>query len=1000
MADARILFNSENVIVDTSSKTHHHLALWPPASSDPKDPLRLPRWFKIVALLSVASFNFVANFAGAGLSVAEVILEMQFQKSAKEINSLMTFNFLLLGIGNMVWVPFSVKYGKRPVLLVSMGMLFGVLIWTAKAKTYNELLAARCLSGFVSAAGESIVPGVVSDMFYLHERGVMMSIYVILISCGSAAGPLIAGFMVESTPGTWRDFTWLCAAIAGFDFVAIFLFFPETSFVRPPLPDSPALSSNQDNTSVAKEEIDGASNVAGQTEHLESDNGPVSVSWGKIWTSFIHYNPVVSLPRAFVIPFLFLGCIPVLWATLVYGAALASQVILIFAFPSLLLAPPYLFANSSVGLMQVAAIIGFVIACYGGGYICDVITARLIVRNGGVFVPEQRLISLAPGCLVAPIGCIIVAIACDRSLSWVAIAVGFGMVSFGTVYAPNVAMTYLLDSYPAFAQEILVAINVTKNLVAFLFLYVAVDWINSQGWIQVYMIMFAVVTLSMLLALPIYLFGRRARGAYSSILAVVSFISPDARHFPTLLRHVGSKPEDETVADAINTTTQNQLEKAAKNTGIPLLIDGIPVIKDSAEKVHTLSPTSFFHGADVSDCIKAAKSSSKAFVQWSQSSPLERRRLLLKLSQLLLQRQDEAINIMRSEIHCSEQWAAINVADSAALIEEAASLITSNATSGAIPHTSDKGSYGLVFNRPLGVILGIAPWNGPLILGFRAVVAPIATGNTAILKGSELSPGTHHFIAQLFVEAGFPPGVVNFILHRPEDAAEVVETLIKHPAIRKINFTGSTGVGRIIAQMAGKALKPGGQICMSTDLVIVSRDIVEDFRVELRQALRKHFGTSYKVISSRSATKSHGLFADAAAKGSNVLSSESHEDHLNTQIVPISVIEDVQPSMEFFSVESFGPMLGIATVSNEDEAIEMVNASEYGLSAAIWTRDHYRALELAQRLDVGAVHVNASTVHDEATLPHGGVKASGFGRFGAEWGLREFLQTQTVVLNP
>lgn len=137
--------------------------------------------------------------------------------------------------------------------------------------------------------------------------------------------------MVESTPGTWRDFTWLCAAIAGFDFVAIFLFFTETSFVRPPLPDSPALSSNQDDTSVAKEEIDGASNVAGQTEHLESDNGPVSVSWGKIWTSFIHYNPVVSLPRAFVIPFLFLGCIPVLWATLVYGAALASQVILMYA---------------------------------------------------------------------------------------------------------------------------------------------------------------------------------------------------------------------------------------------------------------------------------------------------------------------------------------------------------------------------------------------------------------------------------------------------------------------------------------------------------------------------------------------------------------------------------------------------------------------------------------------------------------------------------------------
>lgn len=189
--------------------------------------------------------------------------------------------------------------------------------------------------------------------------------------------------------------------------------------------------------------------------------------------------------------------------------------------------------------MQIAAIIGFVVACYGGGYICDVITARCIVRNRGVFVPEQRLISLSPGCLVAPIGCIIIAFACDKSLHWAVIAVGFGMgkllpilemkdtdilaqlVSFGTVYAPNVAMTYLLDSYPVFAQEILVAINVTKNLVAFLFLYVAVDWINAQGWIQVYMIMFMVVSLSMLLAIPIYLYGRKAREAYQKVLLKV-----------------------------------------------------------------------------------------------------------------------------------------------------------------------------------------------------------------------------------------------------------------------------------------------------------------------------------------------------------------------------------------------------------------------------------------------------------------------------------------------
>ncbi|KAJ4188461.1 hypothetical protein NW755_006623 [Fusarium falciforme] len=182
------------------------------------------------------------------------------------------------------------------------------------------------------------------------------------------------------------------------------------------------------------------------------------------------------------------------------------------------------------------------------------------------------------------------------------------------------------------------------------------------------------------------------------------------------------------------------------------------------------------------------------------------------------ERQDEVKNIIKTEIHCGDDWATENVSSSIKLIQESAYLLTSRSMNGTIPYTEAEGSYGLVFPRPLGVVLGIAPWNAPLILGFRAVVAPVAAGNTAILKGSELSPRTHHFIAELFVAAGFPPGVVNFILHRPEDASEVVTTLIKHPAVRKVNFTGSTEVGRIIAQEASKVLKPvllelGGKNC-------------------------------------------------------------------------------------------------------------------------------------------------------------------------------------------
>ncbi|CAI6098381.1 unnamed protein product [Clonostachys chloroleuca] len=479
-------------------------------------------------------------------------------------------------------------------------------------------------------------------------------------------------------------------------------------------------------------------------------------------------------------------------------------------------------------------------------------------------------------------------------------------------------------------------------------------------------------------------------------------------------------------------------------TNIPLIIHGADVFDETEPRTHT-SIGCRFHAADLSDCQKAIQSSGQAFQSWSRTSPLERRRLLLHLAQsmmrgsntrqLLRHREKEIQDIIQTEIHCSEVWATQNVRDSISLIEASASLVTSRSMSGSIPHTEGERSFGFVFNRPMGVILGIAPWNAPLVLGFRAVVAPIAMGNTAILKGSELSPRTHHFIAQLFVEAGFPPGVVNFILHRPEDAADVVNALVTHPAVRKVNFTGSTAVGRIIAETAGRALKPvllelggkncsivlkdadvekaaeailqgatlnGGQVCMSTDLAIVAADIAEAFKETLRNKVKNLRAASHKAISTRGAAKSLSLMKEAREKGAKVVSAatETQTNGRDPQDVPVTLIEDVEPSMDFFSAESFGPLVGVVAVSTVDEAIKIVNENEYGLSCAIWTKNHHQALELAQRIDTGAVHVNASTVHDEATLPHGGSKTSGFGRFGAEWGLEEFVQTQTVILNP
>lgn len=187
---------------------------------------------------------------------------------------------------------------------------------------------------------------------------------------------------------------------------------------------------------------------------------------------------------------------------------------------------------------------------------------------------------------------------------------------------------------------------------------------------------------------------------------------------------------------------------------------------------------------------------------------------------------------------------------------------------------------------------------------------------------------------------------------------------------------------------------------MSTDLVLVEREVVEGFRTELTKHLRKKDGLSFQLVDSKGRARVHGLVSDAKAKGSQIESTADSKQQTGPQLIPMTILGSVDESMEFFRTEAFGPCLGIVAVSDGNEAVKIVNDGDYGLSAAIWTQNHYRALELARRLQVASVHINSSTVHDEATLPHGGTKLSGFGRFGAEWGLKEFVETQTVIIHP
>jgi benzaldehyde dehydrogenase (NAD) len=470
-----------------------------------------------------------------------------------------------------------------------------------------------------------------------------------------------------------------------------------------------------------------------------------------------------------------------------------------------------------------------------------------------------------------------------------------------------------------------------------------------------------------------------------------------------------------------------------------MLINGLKV---TAEKNATFERRNPLDGtvatrapaASAADARMAADAAAEAFRSWSQTGPGERRALLLKAADALEAKTPQFIEAVGAETGATGMWAGFNVFLAAGMIREAAAITTQ--ISGEVIPSDIPGSLAMGVRQPAGVVLGIAPWNAPIILGVRAICVPLACGNTVILKGSENCPRTHQLIIEAFQDAGFPPGVVNYITNAPADAGAVVEAMVSHPAVRRVNFTGSTRVGRIIAMTCAKYLKPAvlelggkaplvilddaniedavngaafgcfansGQICMSTERIIVDQTIADAFVKKFAEKARNlPLGDPRKpepvvlgsVIGMSTVDHCNALIDDALAKGAKLLCGGKSENTL----MPATVLDHVTPAMRIYHEETFGPVKAVVRVSGVEEAVACANDNEYGLSAAVFGGDIARAFNVARRIDSGICHVNGPTVHDEAQMPFGGVKGSGMGRFGGKAGIAEFTELRWITL--
>lgn len=437
--------------------------------------------------------------------------------------------------------------------------------------------------------------------------------------------------------------------------------------------------------------------------------------------------------------------------------------------------------------------------------------------------------------------------------------------------------------------------------------------------------------------------------------------------------------------------------------------------------------------ASAADAARVVASAKAAFPIWSSTSPSRRREILLRAGHLLKERADLFVEMITRETGGTNIWGRFNARLAGDMLIEAASLATQ--VSGEILPMDKPGAYAMVFRRPAGVILSIIPWNAPLILGVRAFSTALACGNTVVLKGSELSPGTQYLLTKVLIDAGLPPGVMNYITHDAKDAPAVVEALIANPHVRRVNFTGSTRTGRVIATMCAKYLKPAllelggkapflvladadidnavraaafgaymhqGQICMSTERILVDETIADEFATKLKSKVETlvagdpcHSNGVLGALSGADhASRVDRLIQNAVERGAAVLLRGT----VDGAIMQPSLLDRVTPDMDIYYEESFGPVACLIRTSGAEEAVAIANDSEYGLKAAIFSRDVKQALQIAQGLEYGCCHINGPTVFDEAQIPLGGMKSSGYGRFGGQAGIAEFTELQTITI--
>ncbi|OCK81673.1 MFS general substrate transporter [Lepidopterella palustris CBS 459.81] len=470
---------------------------------------------KHVAFGSVCAFTFLTNYGIGGLAPAFFILSLEFEKSMTETSHLLLWPILVLGIFNFFWVPMANYFGKRPVFVFASLLLCVCYIWGANAQSFESLLWSNIVAAFAGSSTEALGAAIVNDLYFLHERGAKMGIYMNSISGGNTIGPLICGFVVQSLG--WRWHKWMAVIFTAINFFAVLLSVPETRYNRDSPESLSATASDQAISSTSEEDVGMEKGVSLSTKEISPTSPTEKIQAPKktfaqdlsLWSGV---PSETNLFKMFIRPFPMIVYPAVIFAFLGYATSLFLVVSVNILNPFVLQAPPYNWRPQINGLINIPGLIGNVFGAYVGGWLVDKFCDWRTKKNSGIFEPESRLYLMIIPFLITPAGCLVFGYGVQKTLNWTSLFFGYGMVSVALTAVPTITMAYVSDCALPVNSDALLLVNGLKNIVAFGFLYGIIPWVMKVGYVDCFGTQAGIfVGIIGLGAASLILFGARMR---------------------------------------------------------------------------------------------------------------------------------------------------------------------------------------------------------------------------------------------------------------------------------------------------------------------------------------------------------------------------------------------------------------------------------------------------------------------------------------------------------